>query len=143
MADFITCIKNDVLNTLREHPQGKPDAEVHHATWTITVPAGWGYKQQILMREAAVTAGLVPEKCSRRLHVITEPEAAAISCMSNGNLSLEKGSLFMVVDAGGATIDITVHKVLEERGLMEAVATRGRLAGSKLVDQEFEKWLCK
>ena len=82
------------------------------------------------------------DRCHPHLNVISEPEAAALSCVSIDNLSLGEGCVFMVVDAGGATIDITVHKVLEGNRLMEAEATRGRLAGSKLVDQKFETWLC-
>jgi hypothetical protein len=163
MADFIACIKEDALKALQE--QYKPaKVEASQVTWTITVPASWGYKRQLQMREAAVTAGLAPDRCVCRagsrfaqwairnllsptyrchpqLNVISEPEAAALSCVTTDNLKLDQGCVFMVVDAGGATTDITVHTVEEGDHLMEAVATRGLLAGSKLVDQNFEAWL--
>lgn len=42
-----------------------------------------------------------------RLKLISEPEAAAAYCENRYNsLSLKNGDVFMIVDAGGGTIDL-------------------------------------
>lgn len=65
------------------------------------------------MREAAITAGLVQSARAGdihwkdRLRIITEPEAAAVHCAQLTNVHhLKPSQNFMVVDAGGGTVDL-------------------------------------
>jgi hypothetical protein len=65
------------------------------------------------MREAAITAGLVQNAYAGdvnwkdRLRIITEPEAAAVHCAHLTNLHhLKPSQNFVVVDAGGGTVDL-------------------------------------
>lgn len=61
------------------------------------------------MRAAAVAAGLENE--DGQLILALEPEVASLWCVASGVLSLEQGDVYMVVDCGGGTVDIAVHKV--------------------------------
>lgn len=68
------------------------------------------------MREAAIAAGLVQSARAGdrtwrdRLHIITEPEAAAVHCAFLTNVHHIKPSQnFMIVDAGGGTCDLAVR----------------------------------
>lgn len=50
---------------------------------------------------------------SRQLLLVHEPEAAAVPVMSNVHqgVPLRVNESFIIVDAGGGTVDITCHKV--------------------------------
>lgn len=60
------------------------------------------------MRQAAIRAGMITaDDPLERLKLISEPEAAAAYCENRYNsLSLKNGDVFMIVDAGGGTIDL-------------------------------------
>jgi hypothetical protein len=96
----------------------------------LTVPAAWDARGCDMMREAAITAGLVRSIGARdrdwrdRLHIITygcplalfscwvlthcnfsEPEAAAVHCAHLTDLHrLKPSQIFMICDAGGGTV---------------------------------------
>jgi len=77
----------------------------------LTVPAAWDARGCDMMREAAITAGLVRSVGARdrdwrdRLRIITEPEAAAVHCAHLTDLhKLKPSQIFMICDAGGGTV---------------------------------------
>ncbi|XP_060556288.1 heat shock 70 kDa protein 12A-like, partial [Ruditapes philippinarum] len=81
-----------------------------------------------------------------------EPEAASLYCRhlhihkpgDLGNVSMNKlpiGTKYIVVDAGGGTIDITVHETGSQQTLREVRPASGDDWGGIMVDKEFEKLL--
>ena len=81
----------------------------------MTVPATWDKEGRILMREAAIAAGLVQKERNSdhrwrvRLHIITENEAAAIYCSLHADIDrLRLSQNFMIVDAGGGSCTLAV-----------------------------------
>ncbi|XP_053372695.1 heat shock 70 kDa protein 12B-like [Mercenaria mercenaria] len=122
------------------------DTDIH---WVLTVLAIWSDPAKQFMRQAAIKAGIVTE----RLTIALEPEAASLYCrhlpldatVSGDNLliaELPPGSKYMVLDAGGGTIDITVHEVQSQYTLQEVRAANGGDWGGIMVDKAFEKFLC-
>jgi molecular chaperone DnaK (HSP70) len=67
-------------------------------------------------------------------------EAAAIYCMEN-NLNVHDlntpGTIYMIVDCGGGTVDLTTRKVLEGKQLSEVTERAGDFCGSTFIDKEF------
>lgn len=61
------------------------------------------------MSEAAQLAGLGAIG-GKRLQLALEPEAASLWCLRSREIKLDLGDQYMVVDAGGGTIDVTVHE---------------------------------
>ena len=95
------------------------------------------------MRNAAVRAGIIDSKCSERLQLALEPEAACVACELE-SASLKAGDAFMVLDCGGGTVDITMHRVLAKQPrleLEELAPPTGGPYGSTFVDSEFENLL--
>lgn len=81
--------------------------------WVLTVPAIWNDFGKAFMRKAAFRAGLVPDEASDNLILALEPESASIAVHQEGSklgLFME-GSVFLVLDCGGGTVDITIHRV--------------------------------
>ncbi|XP_052801885.1 heat shock 70 kDa protein 12A-like [Mya arenaria] len=152
---FSICIKylsDDVRKLIYQRDTDIKRTDIH---WVITVPAIWNDSSKQFMREAAEKAGLN----GSRLTIALEPEAASLFCMhvpvdkmaitgksadrrSSEIRTFPKGTKYMVVDAGGGTIDITVHEVIDDGHLKELVASGGAWGGT-MVDKAFEDFIIK
>ncbi|CAG8564138.1 9476_t:CDS:10 [Paraglomus brasilianum] len=108
----------------------------------LTVPAEWTEEAKAIMRACAFHAGLIETLRSDLLEFTTEPEAAAIHCISIlKEHELMPGASFMIVDCGGGTVDLTTRRLLPENQLGEITERSGELCGSSFVDREFLKFL--
>ncbi|KIM82435.1 hypothetical protein PILCRDRAFT_462174 [Piloderma croceum F 1598] len=97
----------------------------------IAHPNGWGVKEQDFLRRAAVTAGYVtPQNALSQIKFVSEADASVHFCIfhmdvdSKMNVSFylttlalilmvfaKCGAVFVVCDAGGATVNTTVYAV--------------------------------
>jgi hypothetical protein len=86
------------------------------------------------MRECAVAAGLPADP--DRLLIAVEPEVAALGCRLDAGYAEvgAAGDRFMVVDAGGGTVDITAYEKTPG-GLTEIGITDGGSLGSTYIDR--------
>ena len=118
--------------------------------WLLTVPALWSEEHKQFMRKAALEAKIIDNINSTQLLLCLEPEGASIQCREDSEEPLKaqliKPNVVMVLDCGGGTVDITVHRLLcaqNERFLCEELlpSSGGCEWGSKFVDQYFEKFL--
>ena len=113
--------------------------------WVITVPAIWNEFGKAFMRKAAYRAGITSYEASDKLLFAFEPESAAIAVHQEGyKFGLFKvGSTYMLLDCGGGTVDITVHRVGTMNPLvLDAVSTpTGGAWGGIFVDKQFVVFL--
>ena len=102
------------------------------------------------MRQAAVEAGIIENNSSTNMLLCLEPEGASMSVREDAEESvrqqMHKNSVIMVLDCGGGTVDITIHKLISEsyeRFLAEELlkSSGGCEWGSKFVDRGFEEFL--
>lgn len=141
IADYLKRLKKFALKEIKDATAGYlKDSEI---LWCLTIPAIWTDADKQLMRHAAQKAGLIglDSADAERLLLVLEPEAAAISCQEKDKSHLEPGTRFMVVDCGGGTVDITVHEVVEGRGIKEVAEGTGGAYGSTYVDRSFREYL--
>jgi molecular chaperone DnaK (HSP70) len=144
IADILAEIGKIVLADLS--CVGTGAVEASEILWCLTVPACWTDANKQVMENAAIRAGLVADRddADRRLLFALEPEAAALHCerqdgRTAGSL-LVAGTKFMVVDAGGGTVDLTVHEKTDH-GLREVVPGSAGKCGSTYLDGAFTKFL--
>ncbi|KAI0316964.1 hypothetical protein OF83DRAFT_1123827, partial [Amylostereum chailletii] len=124
-------------------------ADLNSADVWLTVPAAWDAKGCELMREAAIHAGLVQSARAGdhgwrdRLHIITEPEAAAVHCAHLTDLhKLKPSQTFMICDAGGGTVDLAVYRIIGQMAhleIAEMCARSGANCGSLFLDLRFRE----
>ena len=149
IAEFLRRIKEVALKDIAETLGGEGLLDENEIRWCLTVPAVWREDSKQIMSRAAQLAGLIGEGTqeAERLLLVLEPEAAAVHCqqvmMRKNEGGLESGKAIMIVDAGGGTVDTTVHEVRLGEGLDELVPCGGGLHGSKYVDRNFREFLAR
>ncbi len=96
----------------------KEDAEIRLGTTiedvVISVPAYFNQAQRSATSDAAKLAGLNP------IRLINEPTAAALAY---GLENIENENMFLVIDLGGGTFDVTLLNMFD--GIMEVTASTG------------------
>ncbi|XP_052696765.1 heat shock 70 kDa protein 12B-like [Crassostrea angulata] len=142
-SSAIGFLKHHMLTTCKRQ---LADIEQSDIMWVLTVPAIWTDSSKQFMREAAEKVGISADK----LMIALEPEAASLYCMyqpvqkdtENSTFGVFKsGAKYMVVDAGGGTIDITVHEVQDNGTLKELHKANGGDWGGTKVDASFTSLL--
>ncbi|RUP43429.1 hypothetical protein BC936DRAFT_137194 [Jimgerdemannia flammicorona] len=118
--------------------------------WILTVPAMWEESAKQRMTDAAVQAGIVSAREAKdrsRFKIVLEPEAAAITCCEHSiENNLKVNDNFIVVDAGGGTVDLTTYHITRDastgrESLRELCDGIGGCCGSTYVDENFFKFL--
>lgn len=110
--------------------------------YVLTVPAVWSESAQASTRRCAEKAGM---GIGSRLHIITEPEAAAMYALDAMDPhNIEVGDTFVLCDAGGGTVDLisyTVSALKPTLQIKEAAPGSGSLCGSTFLNRIFQKFL--
>ncbi|GIQ88500.1 hypothetical protein KIPB_010758, partial [Kipferlia bialata] len=143
LSDLMRFMRVQVEHRLEKTYDGYMTLE--DVNWYMTLPPSWGARARATMLRAACSAGLADSPNSHRLHLLLEPEAAAIYCVSRGEeWTVKEGETFILVDAGGGTVDVSALTKRTQAGkdcLVEAVPSRGDACGAALVDQAFWEYL--
>lgn len=119
--------------------------------WVMTVPAHWNEPQFAIMKKAALFAGMIEdENCGEdKLMFVREPEGAAICAMKyymiKQNIkAFPEGTTCLTIDAGGGTLDMTVHKIDKQGQLIEMTVRHGEDGlGSNALNNIFEELLIR
>src|SRR3990167_3032329 len=136
IADFLTL----VVATIRKQ---NPEINIEATKWCLTVPAIWNDAMREAMKQAAEEAGLVKQTGRNEEEQFTlalEPEAAAVCCLKSREIRLKNNDLFVIVDAGGGTVDITSYQVVNDK-LRQKYKASGEACGGTMVDRAWWKYV--
>ncbi|KAI1757504.1 hypothetical protein F4782DRAFT_525317 [Xylaria castorea] len=141
ITDYMTGIFEHVLQTIRVRI-GCDMAGSSPIHIVLTVPAIWS---DLAKQRTLQAFGRVPKMAETSTTLLSEPEAAAISALRELDRgSLRDGDTFVVVDAGGGTVDLityTVDSLFPILQVNEATVGTGDLCGAALVNLRFEQFL--
>jgi molecular chaperone DnaK (HSP70) len=140
VADYLAEMRKVILASLGAGTSLLREDEIR---WCLTIPAIWNDADKQLMREAAKLARITTSLDDPRLVFALEPEAAALACkegQASAGSPLPLGTVFMIVDAGGGTVDLTTH-IVDAEGLLEVVQGSGGACGSGYLDRRFQEKL--
>lgn len=81
----------------------------------IAAPNGWDLPQQEFLRTAAIEAGWVAQGSSdKSITFVTEGEASVHYALAHQHgTAITRGAQFMIVDAGGSTVDSTFYECVD------------------------------
>ena len=133
IIEYLKFISDDALKELnRKRTNYK--YEKNEIKWVVTVPAIWDEFGKHFMRECAEEARM--EKVS----IALEPEAASLTIFDDSYISEElkkPGKIFMLIDAGGYTVDITLNEIIDEkRNLRQLSPPSGGPLGSMNINKD-------
>ncbi|KAG0167983.1 Heat shock 70 kDa protein 12A [Apophysomyces sp. BC1015] len=148
-------VLSDYMERFHEHILGElqkttivRNYSVEDYRYILTVPAIWSDQAKAIMRSVFSRAGIIgSEDPPDRLTMISEPEAAALYCERKYNAwNLQHGDRFMIVDAGGGTVDLIIYEIEQQgdrRTLNELTKGHGGMCGSAHIDNNMRKLLNK
>ncbi|KAH8663252.1 hypothetical protein BGZ61DRAFT_431957 [Ilyonectria robusta] len=132
-ADFIGAIYKHGLSEISKR-FSKDYVDRCNKEHVLSVPAVWSDAAKNATLQAAELAGLSP------IHLIKEPEAAALWTAKKMDRRLERNDSFVVCDAGGGTVDLISYQVeaaLPRLQVKELVPGTGGMAGSLGLNKRF------
>jgi len=136
---FKTFAKNGISKTLDK------DNPIKDIQWILTVPAIWSERAKHKMERWAQQAGLIDRNIFKHLRIVYEPDCASISCQyeaaDEDEKSFQPGERYILIDAGGGTVDIACHQVKAPFEMEEIYHPTGGPWGSDYIDDEFDKLL--
>eukprot|EP01084_Bolivina_argentea_P021865 40643_1 len=104
--------------------------------WIITIPTIWSDKAKTKMEEWAIEAGLVNKDVKGQCRIVYEPNCASLALQHNPDNAnkLKEGEEYILVDAGGGTVDIVCHKIISNNEVKEVSDPSGGPWGSCYID---------
>ena len=148
----------DYLKRLLRHTKSiltKKEGLCHESKieYVLCVPVSWSETAGRVMHDAMVSAirssglGSLQHSVIPDLFMVSEPEAAAQYVL--GSLDekgrLREGEVFVLLDAGGGTVDVTTYQVTSNTGPLrlkgEMIKADGALCGSSFINKRYAKKL--
>ncbi|GES65706.1 HSP70 family protein [Aspergillus terreus] len=148
IADYLERVfqhTKEQMENRHEYKEGEP------VEFALCIPAIWTRKACRTMQQA-MTAALhrvrfITDKFHdvSNLFIVHEPEAASAYVLAhNKEKDIMAGESFVLLDAGGGTVDTITYKVASNLPLRlerEAVAPSGALCGSSYLNEDFRKFI--
>ncbi|KAF4463869.1 hypothetical protein FALBO_9306 [Fusarium albosuccineum] len=151
VVDFLTHFFDHIKNELRDDCKsisGNCQTEIVYCTPTTWSPKGARDMQTCIataLRKVDFPGVNITDNCIENCFLVSEPEAAAAYVLTT-KPELKSGETFLLLDAGGGTVDATVYKISQEapfRLSKEVVKPAGKLCGSSYVNQALREHLLK
>lgn len=140
VTDYLRSLRKHAVKILKLRLGSSVDST--NLEFVITVPAMWPDKAKMSTLSCAEKAGFGDMST---IHIISEPEAAAIhSLRAPGHPLADIGDTFVLCDAGGGTVDLITFMItgLEPYlRLREEAPGTGSMCGSTFLNRSFEKLL--
>ncbi|KLO12776.1 hypothetical protein SCHPADRAFT_904821 [Schizopora paradoxa] len=139
MGDFLRYLYEETMKYIKETTddgEERWNAAKDNVHFVLSHPNRWEGVPQSRLRQSAIYAGLVSDAddARRRVRFVSEGEASALSCVDVGTIKM--GHQFIILDAGGGTLDVSSYKVtsMVPLKLEETSTPNSCFAGSAYVD---------
>ena len=142
-VEALKFIKQTIFQTFAKN--GVKINEIKDIQWILAVPAIWSDRAKHKMERWAKTAGLIDKNIYRHLRIVYEPDCASISCQyetgDEDQKSFQSGDRYILIDAGGGTVDVACHQVKREFEMEEIYYPTGGPWGGDFIDNYFDELL--
>ncbi|KAG6354698.1 hypothetical protein INS49_004716 [Diaporthe citri] len=141
IVDYLSLLGAEVLQALT-NSLGAGLVKDYELKYVITVPAIWS--ERATQRTKLAFQDAMDLRGNQNITVLSEPEAAAISELQRSKTRIvNEGECFMILDAGGGTVDLISYIIRQLHPLVvdEAVRGSGDVCGGATVTDRFRTWL--
>ena len=150
ISDYLARLLRHSKSILTKKEGLCPDSKIDYV---LCVPVSWSETACRVMHDAMARAirssglGLLRQNVIVDLFMVSEPEAAAQYVLASlgDEGRLEKGEVFILLDAGGGTVDVTTYQVTSDTGPLrlkgEMIKADGALCGSSFINKRHAKAL--
>ncbi|KAF3770180.1 actin-like ATPase domain-containing protein, partial [Cryphonectria parasitica EP155] len=149
VADYLKFLYSHMMRELGRKLSEEILAVTPIQFW-FTLPALWSHRAQNATLQAATRAGF-GSRHNDEIHLVKEPEAAAIACLSGLTAKgpsphVQAGKIVLVCDCGGGTVDLASYEITSERpklSLKEVCVSEAGKCGSTTIDRAFYQLMRK
>ena len=133
----MTLLRKKILDDSRKYLKYE-----HNIKWVLTVPPLLDKKGHKFMRDIAYKVGM------NNIDIALEPEASSLAIfeqfekykdnkeIKEKNITLNKGDSFVLVDAGGYTVDFGAYKILDDnKNLEQLIYPKSIVNGSIIINE--------
>ena len=113
LKEFFSLLKKDITNEI-----GHKYIKNKNIKWIFSIPSSWGQIQKQIIKNITIEAEIY------NINFIYESEASSLSMYYDKyipNNIKQKNKYFMIIDAGGLSLDITIYKILDNYGSMKEI----------------------
>ena len=108
LTEYFLMLKNDIINKI--NLKQEIDNIEDKILWTISIPSAWNEFEKQLFKNSIINSGMKNNK------LIYESEASSEFIYHQAENILKKNNNFMLIDAGGYFIDISINEFLDRYG---------------------------
>ena len=119
LKEYFIMLKNDILKGINEYSKlKKEDENEEKILWVLSIPSIWKEFEKQLIKDALIKSGMNNNK------LIFESDAVSLAFFNDRYISdiyKKRNKYFMLIDAGGYSIDITVNKIIDKKGSFKEI----------------------
>jgi len=124
-ADYLSKVRMAMRSQLQMSLGELFFQEERNTQYYFTIPGIWNEAVQKALRAAIIQAGYLGDENDDCLSYVSEGEAAAHYCLKYSVLSLQVKDVVLIVDCGGATVDLQAFELANGSPLSFAKFTCG------------------
>ncbi|KAK3293689.1 uncharacterized protein B0H64DRAFT_218475 [Chaetomium fimeti] len=139
VTDYLSELREAIYVVLRS----LFDMEKIHIRWWFAIPPVWNGMGEAPLRDSAHGAGFVRRDRDDQIFIITEPAAHLFQCFKANLFNPKPSDAFLVVVAGGATVDLGAYKATRGHPFVteRLTAATGDACGSTALNRNFSTML--
>lgn len=136
--EYFLMLKNDIIGEIYEKLEFNKEEEIEDKIlWIIAIPSTWNEFEKQLIKISLYESGMKSNK------LIYQSEAASLSIYDDRFILdkfKKKNNKFMIIDAGGYSVDINVNEILDQKGsIKEILSTKTDYLGIYNITEEIIK----
>ena len=120
IKQYFILLKKDILEEINLNLKKKEKANDKNIKWIFAIPASWNQFQRQILKNITIESGMY------NINFIYESEAVSLSLYYDKFISdklkqRNKKNIFMIIDAGGYSIDISIYEFIDNKGTMKEI----------------------
>ena len=119
LKEYFIMLKNDILKELNENNENNDlEIDIANILWVISIPSTWREYEKQLIKNSLIMSGM------NNINFVYDSEAISLAMYYDKYIPdkfKKRNKFFMIVDAGGYSVDITVNEIIDKKGSVKEI----------------------